>query len=464
MFFQHVYEKGLAQGSYFIGCQATGEAIVIDPKRDIDTYLEIAAREKMKITKITETHIHADFLSGVRELAQATGAEVLLSDEGGADWQYQFPHTGLNDGSQIKVGNLVLNVFHTPGHTPEHICFLLTDVPAGSQPVMFFSGDFVFVGDVGRPDLLEKAAGVVGSQEIGAKQMFDSLKKFRALPDFVQVWPGHGAGSACGKALGAVPSTTVGYEKLLNWALRETDERAFIKKLLDGQPEPPKYFSMMKKLNREGAPILGGIPKIRSLSLEEFKANLEKDSTVVDARNKAEFAEAHIPGSLNIQGNASFSNWAGWILDYDKPFVIVAPEERRMEIQRKLIRIGLDQLLGFFNFSEWRSAGLKTDAIKQIYAKELHDRLEKENITVVDVRATNEFSEGHIKNVKHIHLGYLSKRAAELTSSSPLVIQCAGGDRSVLACSLLKKMGRHDIVNLIGGISAWKQEGFDVIV
>ena len=216
MFFQHIYDKSLAQASYFIGCQKAGVAAVIDAKRDVDTYLEIAKQNNMKITHILETHIHADFLAGSRELAELTGGQMYLSAEGGSGWEYEFPHVGLRNGDKIKLGNLTLDVLHTTGHTPESISFLLTDNPAINKPVMLFTGDFVFVGDIGRPDLLEKAAGMIGSQEIGAKQMYESIKKFDALPDFVQVWPGHGAGSVCGKALGAVPSTTVGYEKLRN--------------------------------------------------------------------------------------------------------------------------------------------------------------------------------------------------------------------------------------------------------
>jgi len=220
MFFQHIFEKSLAHSSYLVGCQAKGEAIVIDPKRDIDTYLKIAEENKLKITHIAETHIHADYLSGSQELAYVTGAKMYLSDEGGEDWQYDFEHVGLKNGDKIEVGNLIFEVMHTPGHTPESISFLLTDTPATKEPVMIFTGDFVFVGDIGRPDLLEEAAGLIGTKEVGAKQMFESLKKFQALPDYLQVWPAHGAGSACGKALGAVASTTVGYEKIRNWAVQ----------------------------------------------------------------------------------------------------------------------------------------------------------------------------------------------------------------------------------------------------
>ena len=211
MFFQHIFEKSLAHSSYIIGCQAAGQAMVIDPKRDIDTYLKIAEENNLKITHIAETHIHADYLSGSQELAYVTGAKMYLSDEGGQDWQYDFEHVGLKNGDTIEVGNLIFEIMHTPGHTPESISFLLTDTPATKEPVMIFTGDFVFVGDIGRPDLLEAAAGLIGTKEVGAKQMFESLKKFQVLPDYLQVWPAHGAGSACGKALGAVASSTVGY-------------------------------------------------------------------------------------------------------------------------------------------------------------------------------------------------------------------------------------------------------------
>ncbi|HQO88210.1 MAG TPA: MBL fold metallo-hydrolase, partial [Bacteroidia bacterium] len=277
MFFQHVYDKSLAQGSYFIGCQAKGEAIVIDAQRDIDVYLEIARQNNLKITHITETHIHADFLCGSRELAAVTGAKMYLSNEGGKDWQYEFNHEGVKDGDVITVGNLTLKVMHTPGHTPESISFLLTDHPASDKPVMVFTGDFVFVGDIGRPDLLEKAAGIKGTKEVGAKQMFESLKKFEALPEYVQVWSAHGAGSACGKALGAVHSSTVGYEKIRNWAFQYgNDEQGFVDYLLADQPEPPKYFAMMKHLNKVNRPLLVEVPKHAKLSKEEFLSAYNK--------------------------------------------------------------------------------------------------------------------------------------------------------------------------------------------
>lgn len=456
MYFEHVYEKGLAQASYFIGCQATGEAIVIDPKRDIDTYLEIADRENMRITKITETHIHADFLSGSRELAQATGAEILLSDEGGADWEYQFDHTGLKDESQFKVGNLIFDVMHTPGHTPEHISFLLTDSAASTKPIMVFTGDFVFVGDVGRPDLLEKAAGITGTMEKGARQMFDSLKKFKMLPDYIQVWPGHGAGSACGKALGAVPSSTVGYEKLVNWALNIEDEDQFVKQLLDGQPEPPKYFAMMKKLNKVGPEVLGGIPHPARLTLTQFKDALDKNIRIVDTRDKLSFAGGHVPGSLNIQDNGAFSTWAGWMLDYDEPFLLIAPEHRIEDLTKKLIRIGLDNVYGFLpNMDTYANAGNELETVDQITCSELSNKIKDGDVQIVDVRGLSEYQAGKIESAENIHVGSLKDNLDRIESGKSVVVHCATGDRSSIAASYLKSKGFENVINLTGGYSAW---------
>lgn len=461
MFFQHIYEKGLAQSSYFIGCQATREALVIDPKRDIDTYLELSQKEKLKITHVTETHIHADFLSGARELANATGAQLLLSDEGGPDWLYQYPHTGLKNGQVFKVGNLKIEVMYSPGHTPEHISFLLTDVPAGDVPVMIFTGDFVFVGDVGRPDLLEKAAGIKGTMEAGAKQMFTSLKKFKTLPDFIQVWPGHGAGSACGKALGSVPSSTVGYQKMTNLLLTYADEKAFVANLLDGQPEPPKYFAMMKHLNKIGAPILNDIPSLKKLSRQELKKALDQKTTLIDTRQKAVFAQGHIPGSIHIQDNSAFSTWAGWMLDYEKPFILIASESRIREIQKALIRIGLDHVYGYVNgVDEWASAGGALESLEEINVHQLKSLHENNDVHILDVRASSEYLAGHIPGACHIHGGHLADNLHKIPNDKKLVIQCQGGDRSSIAASLLRSKGLRHVANLIGGVDEWKKAGY----
>lgn len=463
MFFENIYEKGLAQASYIVGCQATKEAIVIDPRRDIEDYLKIAEREKLKITKITETHIHADFLSGTRELQAATGAEVLLSDEGGADWEYQFGHTGLKDGDIIKVGNLKIEVLHTPGHTPEHISFLLTDTVASSEPIMIFTGDFVFVGDVGRPDLLEKAAGIKGTMDKGARDMFKSLRKFTALPDHVQVWPGHGAGSACGKSLGAVPSTTVGYEKLVNWALNISDEEEFVKTLLDGQPEPPKYFAMMKKMNKEGAKVLGGLPYPARLTFPKFQEAIDNNVKIIDTRNKLSFAGGHVKGSINIQDNSSFTNWAGWVLNYDEPFVLIAPEHRIEDLTKALIRIGLDNVTGYLpDMNAWADAGNELGRVNQLSSSELNDKLMDSDVYVIDVRGYSEFNNSHIPGADNIFVGYLMDNLERIPSDKTVILHCVSGDRSSLASSLLQRAGYNNIHNLTGGFEEWTKEKFQV--
>jgi hydroxyacylglutathione hydrolase len=457
MYFQMIYDKTLAQASYFIGCQKEGVALVIDAKRDVDTYLEIAAQQKMKITHITETHIHADFLTGSRELANLTGASLLLSDEGGPDWQYEFPHIGLKDGDTFTVGNLLFEVLHTPGHTPESISFLLTDTPASPEPVMLFTGDFVFVGDIGRPDLLEKAAGIKGTMDAGARQMYHSLEKFSQLPDYVQVWPGHGAGSACGKALGAVPSSTVGYEKKRNWAFQFSgNEQGFVHSLLDGQPEPPYYFAMMKKLNKVDRPLLTSVPAPKKLDYEQFKAAMDKGLTLVDTRNKVNFAQGFIPGSLNIQNNNSFNTWAGWMLDYDKPFVLLVEDAQVEDVMRKLMRIGLDNVYGYINSTEvWTSNGGTLQKVNNIDAETLEAMRAQPDVQVVDLRNANEYKAGHIEGADHVFIGTLKNNLDKVHREGKVVIHCQAGDRSSVGYSLLAKNGFTNIYNYSAGISGW---------
>ncbi len=460
MYFKHIYERGLAQASYIVGCQSKGVAMVIDPRRDIDVYLDIAEKENLTITHVTETHIHADFLSGARELAEVTGAKLLLSDEGGPDWQYQFDHEGLRDGDTFNVGNLKIDVMHTPGHTPEHISFLLTDTPAGNYPVMVFTGDFVFVGDIGRPDLLEKAAGIKNTQEAGAKALFKSLEKFKKLPDHVQVWPAHGAGSACGKALGAVPSSTVGYEKLVNWGLQIEDEEKFVEAILEGQPEPPVYFAMMKKLNKTGPEIFGGLPHPARFTLTQFRKALHDNIRIIDTRDKLSFAGGHVRGAVNIQDNSAFSTWAGWILNYDEPFVLIASPHRIEELTRALIRIGLDNMAGYFtDVDSWANQCHELETTEQMTVKDLIGKRAVEDIAVVDVRGYSEYNAGHIPGAMNLHAGYLLRNLDKIPTDSKVVVHCESGDRSSIAASLLQSQGFDNIINLTGGIAAWRQEG-----
>lgn len=456
MFFEQIYDKTLAQASYLVGCQAKGEAIVIDPKRDIDTYLQIAAANQLTITHVIETHIHADFLSGARELAAVTGAKLYLSDEGGADWQYEFPHIGVRDGDVIRVGNLLFTVMHTPGHTPESISLILVDQPATPEPVMIFTGDFVFVGDVGRPDLLEEAAGVVGSSSIGAKQLFESINKFKALADHIQVWPGHGAGSACGKALGAVPSSTVGYEKIRNWAFQFGDDfESFKNELLSDQPEAPYYFAMMKKLNKIERPLLTEVPQHPSLNLSQ----VSPEAIIVDTRHKQAFAEGHIDGAVNIQNNNSLANWAGWMLPYNKPLVFVASEEDKEMVTRKLMRIGLDNIEGFITKMEDDTL-VPTQVID---ADEVEARVMQPDVILLDVRSNKEFKEGHIAQAKHYFVGKMAKNLPEIAKDATIIIQCQSGDRATIASSYLMKHGFTNILNYAGSMMDWKAKGKPVV-
>src|SRR5688572_20819781 len=362
MVLKRFFETKLAQTSYLIGCHATGEAIVIDPNRDVDQYLKAAAADGVKITHVTETHIHADFVSGSRELAAKTGATLFLSDEGDANWKYAFAKeagaTLLKDGDRIKVGNVLIDVIHTPGHTPEHLSFLVTDSAGASEPIGLVSGDFIFVGDVGRPDLLEKAANIKGTMEVGARQLYASLQKIASLPDWLQVWPGHGAGSSCGKGISAIPHSTLGYERRFNWAFLAKTEADFVAAVLAGQPEPPKYFAEMKRVNKEGPRILHGFRRPELLQVEAVNildAKLRAKALVVDTRKAAAYAAGHIPGTINIPLNASFTTWAGWLVPYDQDFYLIvdAPASSSSgaidTATRDLAMIGLDKIAGYFD-------------------------------------------------------------------------------------------------------------------
>ncbi len=458
MYFQHVYDKTLAQASYFIGCQKAGIAAVIDPKRDIDTYLEIAKQNNMQITHIFETHIHADFLTGSRELAAVTGAKMYLSDEGGEGWEYEFAHEGLKHGTEVMVGNLKIEVLHTPGHTPESISFLLTDTPASKEPVMLFTGDFVFVGDIGRPDLLEKAAGMVGTQDKGAEQMYQSINLFANLPEFIQVWPGHGAGSACGKALGAVPSTTVGYEKKRNWAFSYgTNKAGFIDFLLTDQPEPPKYFAKMKELNKVDRPLLTEVPTIKEMTAAELKAAMDKGVKLIDTRNKQDFEKGFIPGSINIQGNNSFATWMGWFVTYNEPFILLAAPSQMDDLTRKLMRIGLDNIHGFVDaakINELTNGTLSTSTMVSIA-----DVKANTTAQVIDLRGAAEFNAGHIAGATNVFVGTLLQNLAKVPKDKPVIIHCQGGDRAAIGYSLLVKEGYTNVSNYSPGINEWIKEG-----
>jgi hydroxyacylglutathione hydrolase len=480
MFFKRFYDTKLAQASYLIGCQRTGESVVVDPNRDVEQYVRAAADEGLRVTHVTETHIHADFVSGARELAARTGAQLLLSDEGGADWRYAYAAEAgarlLRDGDHFMIGNIRLDVLHTPGHTPEHVSFVVTDTPAAAGPWGILTGDFVFVGDVGRPDLLEKAAGITGTMEAGAHTLFHSLERFRALPDHLQVWPGHGAGSACGKALGAVPSTTVGYERIGNWGVATTDEAEFVRMVLEGQPEPPRYFAEMKRINKVGPRALDrgadGLPHARRLPPAALPELVNEKAVIVDARPAAAFAAGHVPGTINIPLNGAFTTWAGWFVPYDRDVYLLLDDgdaagaaKRADEAVRDLAMIGLDRVAGWFGgdaIAAWRARGLALGTVRQVSVTEAAALLDRGAVRVIDVRGRAEWEAGHLPGVQNIPAGLLRDHLAELPTDRPVVLQCQSGSRSAIAASVLKAAGVPGVVNLVGGITAWQEAGLPV--
>jgi hydroxyacylglutathione hydrolase len=471
MFFRRFFEEGLAQASYLVGCDATGAAMVVDANRDVAQYLVAAEAEKLRITHVTETHIHADFVSGSRELARRAGAQLLLSAEGGRDWQYAFAKgdhaTMLHDRDSFALGRVRVDVMHTPGHTPEHLAFLVTDLASSDCPVGLFSGDSIFVGDVGRPDLLEKAAKIAGTMETAAHTLFHTLHRFRKLPDFVQLWPGHGAGSACGKALGAMPQSTVGYEKVANWGLTTLDEDAFVREVLAGQPDPPRYFAEMKRINQDGPPMLGKMPEPARSDAALLTPELLAGAIVIDARAAARFAESHIPGTLNIPLNKSFPTWVGWLVAYDRDVhLVVTSAVEAARAAREMAIIGLDRVAGWFApdaLEGWAHTGRPLECVAQMSTAELAARISTDDVTLVDVRSDSEWNHGHLPGALHIPLGSLGLRIAELPRQRPIVVQCQSGDRSAIAASVLLGAGWHDVFNLRGGLSEWMREGRAVL-
>ena len=441
MILERFYEDQLAQASYLAGCAVTGEAIVIDPNRHVDRYTDATKARGVRITAVTETHIHADFASGARALAERLGARLYLSDEGGPDWQYQFAHEPLRNGDEIRIGTIRLDVLHTPGHTPEHLTFLLTGEAASPEPLGAFTGDFIFVGDVGRPDLLERAAGMQGTMESGARQLYASLREFAKHPDHILIWPGHGAGSACGKRLSGVPASSLGYEKLSNWAFF-LDEDRFVKTVLDGQPDPPKYFAQMKRLNRLGVPAWSSSP------LKRLDPALPRSGTLIDLRATKEFTQGFVPGSIGVPLGRSFVTWAGSVLPYGEPLAFVAHNAAQAEAAaRDLALIGLDDIAGWYAADSLA----ETSRMKQVDAAGI-----AKGATVIDVRTVDEYAAGHIPGALNYPLPRLQQCVKELSRDTPVVVHCQGGARSPIAASVMLNMGFKDVADLAGGYAAFR--------
>jgi hydroxyacylglutathione hydrolase len=470
MFFKRFYDDNLAQASYMIACEKTCEAIIVDPNLDVAQYARAARAQRVRITHVTETHVHADFVSGAHALAAATGATLHLSAEGDAKWGYTVgamkAANPLRDGTEIIVGRVRLRAAHTPGHTPEHLSFFVSDLERGEDPVGALTGDFVFVGDVGRPDLLERAAGATGSMATSATELFRSIRKFSAQPDHLQIWPGHGAGSACGKSLGSMPQSTLGYEKLFNWAFAEMSESEFVARVLEDQPVPPRYFAVMKRVNRDG-PRPSPHAQAALLGLEDLEGVLLDKALVIDTRAADQFAAGHVPGTLNIPLGKSFLNWTGALVPEDRDFYLIIEGEgvEGVLVAADLAKIGLSRIGGFFRsdvVQGWKSRHGRSETVPQLDAGQLHDIMARKEVQIVDVRAPDEWSHGHLPGAIHIPLAALPDRVGELDPSLPIVLHCKGGGRSSIATSFLQTSGISSVSNLAGGYEAWVAEGFEV--
>jgi hydroxyacylglutathione hydrolase len=456
--FETVRTDGLAHLSYLIGDRSLGHAAVIDPRRDVDVYLELARRHRLTITHAVETHIHADFVSGSRELAARTGtARVHVSAEGGA--RYGFAHEPLHDGSRLELGAVTLTAVHTPGHTPEHLAYLAT---AKGKPWGFFSGDFLFAGSVGRPDLLG-AAQTPGL----ARALFRSLRTALApLPDAVPLYPAHGAGSPCGASI-CDRQSTIGHERRHNPALQFTDEAAFIDWVLRTAPPIPRYYPRMKRINARGPEVLGGLPAVEWLEPAAFRRRLAAgDVQLIDNRTMLGFGGGHIAGAWNLGPRAELSLWAGWMLDPDKPIALVLPRDGDLpEVLRQFIRVGFTRFAGCLKggLNAWVTAGLPVQGLAQLPVRELNQRLPPRDFQLLDVRTPHEWDEGHLPGARYLFLGELPEKLRDLNPHKPVVVYCASGYRSSLAASILQAGGFTAATNVPGGYRAWTADRFPTV-
>jgi hydroxyacylglutathione hydrolase len=461
MYIQQLYTGCLSEAAYYI--ESEGEAAIIDPLRDIEEYLVLAKERKATIKYIFETHFHADFVSGHLDLAQASGAPIIY----GPETETSFPIYRAKDGEIFKLGKLTIEVLHTPGHTIESSCYLLRE--ANGNPYAIFTGDTLFVGDVGRPDL---SSGNMTREEL-ASLLFDSLQtKIKILPDDILIYPAHGAGSSCGKNIGSETYSTLGEEKKSNYALRAESKDEFIKAVTDGLNTPPLYFAVNARINKEGYESLDGVIEngLKALSIEDFKKLISDDDTIcLDTRPSAEFTEGYVPGSINIGLEGRFAEWAGSLLPFDKPIVLVTLPGKEKETLVRLARVGFAQMCGYLNggFEKWKSAGERIDLVVNIDADEFAMDLPFDpKLKVVDVRRETEFADGHVPGARNIPLETLTDPGmmAEFDDSDNIYIHCAGGYRSAIACSLFKRQGIHNLHNIVGGWEEIKKiDGLEIV-
>lgn len=457
MIVERVYTPGLAQVAYLVADEAAGEVAVIDPRRDIDEYLDWATVHGVRIVAICETHVHADFVSGARELAAATGAPVYAGRLGSTE----FPHVSLDDGDEIRVGSLSLKALWTPGHTPEHIAFLLVDPAQGGQPLALFSGDVLFAGEIGRPDLLGPEA-----QQALVEQLHETVKqRLKPLPNDIIVYPGHTAGSPCGKKIGDAAQTTIGQEKTFGYAFNQPDKETFIRVVMDGMPKPPAYYPFMKRVNKAGPALLADLPEGGPLSPSELASRQAAGALVIDARSADAFAAGHVPGAVAVGLGPSFAIWAGWLTPYDRDVVLVLDDDARFaEARTDLRRIGIDNVAGWLagGMAAWESAGRPLERAETIGVGDLAARLRSGDggLVVLDVRDRSEWAEGAIPGAVHRSAGEIAQGAEPpVNGHGTVAVVCGSGFRSMVAASLLQARGRDNVVSVAGGMDAWKQAG-----
>ncbi len=462
LIFETIESGGISAYSYFIGDAMTGVAAVIDPRRDVEVYVELADKHRLTITHAIETHIHADFVSGSRELADRTGAAIYASVEG--DAKYGFAVKPVRHGDELQVGNVVLKAIHTPGHTPEHMSYLASMRGTSNEAWALFTGDFLFAGSVGRPDLM----GVRNTGRL-AELLYESLQTaFKDLPDAVPIYPAHGPGSPCGAGIVArdgIP--TLGIERESNPALQFDDEQSFIEDLLFRQPPVPYYWPRMKEINAKGPEILGSLPVPKPLKPKEFKARVaDKDVQLLDTRHYLGFGGGHIAGALNIGYSSSISMWGGWLLDPKKPIAIVLPPGGEAhEVVAWLVRVGLTDFAAVLDggIDAWVQAGEPIETLGQMSVHRLHAQMATGDLVVLDVRQPSEWDQGHLPGARYLFLPEIPKRKSELDRSKPLATYCGTGYRASIAASLLKRAG-FNVSNVPGSFTAWLAAGYDVKV
>jgi glyoxylase-like metal-dependent hydrolase (beta-lactamase superfamily II)/rhodanese-related sulfurtransferase len=460
MHFKQFYLNCLAHASYLIG--SDGEAVVVDPQRDVDQYIDEAAAHHLAIRYVIETHLHADFVSGHRELAARTGAEIVFGRQAVAT----IPHRPVKDGDELAVGKVNLRILETPGHTPEGICVLLTDTEVSDRPQKVLTGDTLFIGDVGRPDL----AGAKGfTKEMMAGMMYESLhEKLMRLDDAVEVYPAHGAGSMCGRSLSTETSSTIGEQRQLNYALQPMTSEQFVKLMTTDLPEAPAYFSQDAEINRTGAEALNGLPPAAALLPVELCKLSAQGAVILDVRDAAKFGAGHIPGALNIGLGGQFASWAGSLISMASPIVIVADTvERVEEAQLRLARVGLEKIQGYLagGMDAWTSAGLELASVQQISVAELKELIETHpELQLIDVRRIAEYESGHAPGAISSPLAKLREALPHLNlkPNGQTAVICAGGYRSSAASSILQQLGFNDLVNVTGGTKAWVDAGYEV--